>query len=28
LASAPLLVVTDAQANVLWQAHLDLSRFR
>lgn len=27
-ASAPLLVVTDEQANVLWQAHLDLSRFR
>jgi len=27
-APAPLLVVTDEQANVLWQAHLDLSRFR
>jgi hypothetical protein len=27
-ATAPMLTVTDEQANVLWQAHLDLSRFR
>lgn len=27
-ASAPLLVVTDDQGNAIWQAHLDLSRFR
>ena len=27
-APAPLLVVTDDQGNTIWQAHLDLSRFR